>query len=407
MDPILILADDLTGAADTAARCRSAGLPATICLTPPGQPLPAGVVAFTSDSRHLPPDEAARRVRDVAAPLAGVDALWYKKIDSTLRGNIGAELDALLDLLDAPAALVCPAFPAQGRGTVNGHLVAPGGPPVGIHLPSRLGEQSHHPVQAFSLEDVRSGELGERFQRRDAKTRGAVLSQSKVRRGDEESRRLLVVDAMTDADLALIVDAAGSIPGLLLCGSAGLIGEVAKRSGTLSDPPGFGKPGGSDGSALVVVGSGSAMAHRQIERLLADRADTARLVVEDDSSSPPSPDAALVLLHQPRPAPDAVLDGPTARRLAERLAECAQAQMAANRPDLLILVGGDTAVAVLSRLGVQRLDVQAELLPGMPLCTAFVARRPLRVVMKPGSFGDEDVLTVLLERAGYLHNRIG
>lgn len=399
MDPILILADDLTGAADTAARCRAAGLPATICLRPPGQSLPAGVVAFTSDSRHLPPDEAAQRVREVTAPLAGFDARWYKKIDSTLRGNIGAELDALLDLLDAPAALICPAFPAQGRGTVNGHLVAPSGPPVGIHLPSLLREQSRFPVAFFSLDDVRSGGLRERFQRRDAKTLG--------RRGGKDSQRLLVVDAVTDEDLAAIVDAARSIPGLLLCGSAGLIGEVAKRSGTLSDPPGFGKPGGSDGSALVVVGSGSAMAHRQIERLLADRADTARLVVEDDSSSPPSPDAALVLLHQPRPAPGAVLDGPTARRLAERLAECAQAQMTANRPDLLILVGGDTAVAVLSRLGVQRLDVQAELLPGMPLCTAFVARRPLRVVMKPGSFGDEDVLTVLLERAGYLHNRIG
>lgn len=394
MDPILILADDLTGAADTAARCRAAGLPATICLTPPGQPLPAGVVAFTSDSRHLPPDEAAQRVRDVAAPLAGIDARWYKKIDSTLRGNIGAELDALVDLLDAPAALICPAFPAQGRGTVNGHLVAPGGPPVGIHLPSLLGEQSRHPVQAFSLEDVRSGELGERFQRRDAKTRGAVLSQSKERKGGAESRRLLVVDAMTDADLALIVDAAGSIPGLLLCGSAGLIGEVARR--LPSDLPGFGESGRSGGSALVVVGSGSPMAHRQIERLLADRADTARLVVEDDSSSPPGPDAALVLLHQPRPAPGAVLDGPTARRLAARLAECAQAQMAANRPNLLILVGGDTAVAVLSRLGVERLDVQAELLPGMPQCVADVDGAPLHVVLKPGSFGDENTLKDLL-----------
>ncbi|MFZ1756443.1 MAG: four-carbon acid sugar kinase family protein, partial [Caldilineaceae bacterium] len=168
---ILILADDLTGAADTASRCRAAGLPATIFLTPPRPPLPAGVIAFTSDSRHLPPSEAAQRVREVATPLVGTPALWYKKIDSTLRGNMGAELDALLELLDAPAGLVCPAFPAQGRGLVNGHLVAPGGPPVGVHLPSLLREQSRHPVLSFSLQAVRSGKLAAEFQRKEAKRR--------------------------------------------------------------------------------------------------------------------------------------------------------------------------------------------------------------------------------------------
>lgn len=394
IQPILILADDLTGAADSAARCRAAGLPATICLTPPQQPLPAGVVAFTSDSRHLPPDEAAQRVRDAAAPLAGVDALWYKKIDSTLRGNIGAELDALLDVLDAPAALVCPAFPAQGRGLVNGHLVAPGGPPVGIHLPSLLREQSRCPVFSFSLEDVRSGELSEKFQRRDA--------EMKRRRGTEEPRRLLVVDASTDADLAAIADAAGSIPGLLLCGSAGLIGEVAKRSVPGEDVPGFGKPGTSEAGALVVVGSGSPMAHRQIEHLLAARPDTARLLLTDDDPPVPSVDTSLLLLHQPPPPSGTVLDGPEARHRAQHLAERAGALIARRRPSLLLLVGGDTAVAVLSRLGVARLSVRAELLPGMPLCAADVDDAPLSVVMKPGSFGQEDALDDLLERASRL-----
>ena len=88
-----ILADDLTGAADTAARCRHFGMPATIFLDIPELPLPPGALAFTSDSRHLPADEAARQARNTAARLPRLNAQWYKKIDSTLRGNIGSELD--------------------------------------------------------------------------------------------------------------------------------------------------------------------------------------------------------------------------------------------------------------------------------------------------------------------------
>ena len=397
-ETILILADDLTGAADTASRCRAAGLSATIFLTPPLLSLPAGVVAFTSDSRHLSPAEAAERIREVAGPLVEQSALWYKKIDSTLRGNIGSELDALLDLLDAPAALACPGFPAQGRGLVNGHLVAPGGPPVGVHLPSLLREQSRHPVLSFSLEDVRSGDLAERFQRKGTKAQSGVLSQSKGGKGGKE-RSIFVVDGMTDEDLGLIVDAAEAIPGLLLCGSAGLIGEVAKRQANSQDLPGFGRPGRSDGSALVVVGSGSSMAHRQIDGLLAAHPDAARVVIEADNRPSVSSTHSLVLIHQPPPAPGAVLDGPEARRRANLLADAALAQIGRNQPGQLLLVGGDTAVAVLSRLGVARLTVLAELLPGMPLCRAQVNGRELRVVMKPGSFGDENALVEALERS--------
>lgn len=396
-DTILILADDLTGAADTASRCRAAGLPATIFLTVPQPPLPAGVVAFTSDSRHLSPEGAAQRVREVAGPLVSKPALWYKKIDSTLRGNIGAELDALLDLLDAPAALICPAFPAQRRGLCDGHLVAPGGPPVGVHLPSLLREQSRYPVLSFSLADVRSGALAEKFQRRDAKAQSGVLSRSKERRENPTGPSLLVVDAWTEEDLARITDAAQAIPGVLLCGSAGLIGEVAKRQTGEKDLPGFGKSGRSDGNALVVVGSGSPMAHRQIAGLLAAYPHAVRLVIEMDNQPSAPPDASLVLVHQSPPSSGAVLDGPEARRRAALLADAALAQIARNLPDLLLLVGGDTAVTVLSRLGVERLSVESELLPGMPLCTAQVNGHELRVVMKPGSFGDERSLVTLLE----------
>src|SRR5262249_45622579 len=83
------------------------------------------VAAVDTESRELPPADAAAVVRAAVGPLgarlsAGV---LLKKIDSTLRGPIGAELDALLTASGRRAALVCPAFPGQGRAVVAGTLL--------------------------------------------------------------------------------------------------------------------------------------------------------------------------------------------------------------------------------------------------------------------------------------------
>ena len=101
---LFVLADDVTGAADCAARCKGAGLPATILIQPTTSPLPTGAVALSSDSRFLPPTQAAEQVVRVFLTLQQTTAqaegvIWYKKIDSTLRGNIGTELAAMLTLL--------------------------------------------------------------------------------------------------------------------------------------------------------------------------------------------------------------------------------------------------------------------------------------------------------------------
>jgi uncharacterized protein YgbK (DUF1537 family) len=146
---------------------------------------------------------------------------------------------------------------------------------------------------------------------------------------------------------------------------------------------------------LLVIGSGSVMAQRQIEMLLSSRPVTAWTV-----SPGASYDGAgeTMLLHLPPPAPGAMLDGPQARVLAERLADAAEQVIARTTPSLLILSGGDTAVHVLARLGIERLTVLAELLPGMPLCTAVDNQgHGYKIVLKPGSFGRDDTLITLID----------
>jgi len=408
-----ILADDVTGAADTAARCRQFGMPATIFLGVPASPLPPGALAFTSDSRHLRPEEAARRSREVAASIPASDARWYKKIDSTVRGNIGSEVDALLDLLDEPGAVVCPAFPAHDRGLRDGYLEAPGFVPRDVHLPSLLYRQSRYPIGAITLPDVRGGELPAQMKR----------AQQEMAGGADSRRFLLVVDALSEGDLDCVVRAQQeALPDALLCGSAGLAGALARRIGPqagLAEQTEVQEMPPRIRTVLLVMGSGSRPAHEQITFLLdsgstlqpdeqsrrvAQHLSVSRMLVSAqtdlDAVYALDPAQTLWLLQQPLPDPSAVLEGMEARRRADHLARIGAAAFERRRPDLLVLVGGDTAMQILKRLGVARLTVTRELLPGMPLCSAVIDGRPALVSIKPGNFGGRETLLQLLAVAG-------
>jgi len=390
--PLLILADDLTGAADCAARCHQAGLPGTISLEPPTPPLPQGALAFTSDSRHLGPEAAAQRVRQAVAGLRDLPAHWYKKIDSTLRGHLGPELDALLESLDRPCAVICPAFPGQGRGLRAGYLVAPGVPDRSLHLPTLLRRQSQRRV-AFAPQSPH-------------------LAQD-LAAARKQGAEFLVVDGLSRNHLARILDGVETaLPQALLCGSAGLVGVWAERLAERRGP-GSGqeqaRPSELPRPVLAVVGSGSAVAHQQMARLAESGLGVDRLQVEGQVAEEAAgataeavaaqldPAQEIWLLHLPPPPDGTRLDGPQARRLAQALARAGMAAMAVRWPATLLLVGGDTATALLRELGVARLEVLAELEPGMPLCRGEDGQgRSLQVLLKAGSHGQAETLVRLL-----------
>ncbi len=383
--PLLILADDLTGAADSASRCHQAGLPATISLEPPAPPLPPGALAFTSDSRHSTPEAGAERVRQAVTHLRDLPAHWYKKIDSTLRGHLGPELDALLERLERPCAVICPAFPGQGRGLRAGYLVAPGIPDRSLHLPSLLREQSRRRVAFVPQSPHLAQDLA-----------------AARRQGGE----LLVVDGLSEGHLARILDGVETaLPQALLCGSAGLVGVWAQRLAEKGGADQREREVGREGlprPVLALVGSGSAMAHQQMAVLGGSGLAVDRLQLDGEMEAAEAaarldPAQEIWLLHLPPPPEGAQLDGPEARRWAKRLAQAGLAAMAVRWPGALLLVGGDTAMALLRELGVARLAVQAELEPGMPLCQGVDGQgRSLRVLLKAGSHGQAESLVALL-----------
>ena len=125
---ILALADDMTGALETGAKFRAAGIEAVVSAKPVAT---AGAQALVLDTetRHLNAAEARRVVREFVT-RSGIDSprLVYKKTDSTLRGNISAELESLAELYPDWRIGYAPAYPALGRTVKSGVLYVDGIP---------------------------------------------------------------------------------------------------------------------------------------------------------------------------------------------------------------------------------------------------------------------------------------
>src|SRR4051794_22948217 len=208
-----VVADDLTGAADGGVQLARAGYRTAVAFH--GAPVPGDgsgldAVVLDTDSRALPPDPARGRVRDAMRAVA-VTPIVLKKIDSTLRGHVGAEVAAALDASGRRVAIVAPAFPAARR-TTDGGVQLLDGRPVDrtrfAHDPVSPVREAHLPalLAADGLDGVRHVRAGD----------GAGLADAIA------AGRCVVADARTDDELEAIVRAVADPADVLWVGSAGL-----------------------------------------------------------------------------------------------------------------------------------------------------------------------------------------
>ena len=127
---ILAIADDLTGALEAGALFAARGLASRVSTATAMAGAPdVPVLVIDTETRHLPPDRARAIVR-AAVVAARVYSPWlvYKKTDSTLRGSIGTEFRALLDVFPERPLVYVPAYPAMGRTVREGRLYVGGVP---------------------------------------------------------------------------------------------------------------------------------------------------------------------------------------------------------------------------------------------------------------------------------------
>lgn len=395
MASILIIADDLSGAADCASAYAKAGRQTLVVIDrdAAGDTGGADVVALDADSRRMPASQAARLHSDLYARYAAPGQVLYKKIDSTLRGNFAAEIAAIAGA--AGLAIVAPAFPPAGRVTRDGRQYLNGVPledsevwrAEGIagvaHIPTML-EQHGMRAGMLGVADVRSG---------------PTALAGRIHSAAQEGLQALVCDVETDDDLQAIARASlqVTVPSFWV-GSAGLAAHLAQAAGGAASPP----AGISvNGAILTVVGSLSSVSRGQAERLQ-EATGMASIDIPAGVLRQGRTDARWAGLQQTLDASlgqgrdllltigmDDAVDMSEGLHLCQALAELVAPL--AGMVGALVSTGGETARAMLCAMHYHGLRLVGEIEPGVPLSIA-AGPRPLTVITKAGAFGNRDTL---------------
>jgi D-threonate/D-erythronate kinase len=384
-----VIADDLSGAADCGAAFAAFGLDTFVALGGTLALPPARVVALDTDSREAPSEVAAGRVRSAALRALGEGSqALYKKIDSTLRGNVGAEVAAAyraaVEALPGPRPLVVatPAFPSAGRIVRRGRVLV-----AGVPLEETLGAQ----LRTFGLKvgTTRLTDPDELQRELERLAQGGVEA--------------VVCDAEDETDLRAIARAGAGLPRpVVWVGSAGLARHLPAALGLRPhDAPEKGAEAErAAGPLLFLVGSRSAMAREQARRLAAE-AGVESVVVSPETLRAGEggagwAEAQECLSRALAAGHDVVLVVGAAGDQISRpdaLLAAAMGRLAAGAPGVggLLATGGDMARAALLARGANGLRLLGEVEPGVPLGLTDEPR-PMPVITKAGAFGTPSTL---------------
>jgi D-threonate/D-erythronate kinase len=405
----LVIADDLSGAADCAVACVSSGLATTVLIDIQAAPTGAEVVAVDVNSRTMAPDKAGAAAAAAVATLCSPGTrVLYQKIDSTLRGNWAHELVHIRNAVaqassPPPIAIIAPAFPGAGRTTVNGRVRVDGMPleqtetwkHEGGTGPSDLGLKLSELgliVERASLDEVRAGV--DRFRER--------LS-GWASKGVEA----VVCDAELDPDLDAIAGASLSLKSpRIFVGSAGLMRALVSARGFPSASAQASLRMQVSRPVLIAVGSASQFSHGQFKTLAGER-DVAVITI---APSTLRQEQGSEDLRRVRQALGSALSSgvdvavsidpqsPIHLREAPSLVAALAGILAPMLPRVggLVVTGGETARAILVRSGVSGLQMRGEIEPGVPLGIS-IGQVAIPVVTKAGAFGNP--LTLVRARA--------
>ncbi len=414
---LLIIADDLSGAADCAIGFANAGHRTVVTLDASGAqadatPHDADVIAADTDTRRLTPADAAGRTAQAYAALGHARRL-YKKIDSTLRGNWAAEVAALQ--ARAGLAIVAPAFPATGRTVREGALLV-----HGVPLERTDTWQLEHAGRNADMAVMLAG-AGLKSERFNAallhnEPRSLARRVALIEAEGPEGAQALIVDAVCSEDLRALARATLELKSAFFwVGSGGLARELATldapRADVIAAAETDDRGASAPGPVLVLVGSLSAVGERQCA-VLRERVGLAELVVPPEvlraglahaQWAQWSAQIGALLGTQQQPADlllrigrDDAFDPAEGAQLSAMLAALVAPHFA--RLGGLIATGGETARAMFDAAGIRSLCLIAEIEAGVAVARPHAQKHSHdtphwpAVVTKAGAFGTDEAL---------------
>jgi 3-dehydrotetronate 4-kinase len=409
------IADDFTGATDLSNNLVRAGMRVTQLFGVPdvGGRNRADAAVIALKTRTVSVDEAVTQSLAACRWLrdAGATQIYFKycsTFDSTPRGNIGPVIDALLGELDADFTIATPSFPENGRSVYMGNLF------VGSQLLSESSMRDH-PLTPMTDSNL------VRVLQAQSRSRVGLLPHAVVNAGDAEVRahvsrlriegfNVAIADAITNEDLMTLGRA--SKDWALVTGGSGLAIGLP-QNWNLAQRDSAGKLPRASGHKAVISGSCSSATNAQVadwlsRKLPAFAVDALRLAggaaVIDDAVNwalPHLQSGPILIYSTTEPAEvrriQQQLGGARAGEMLEQaLAEIA-ARLVAAGVRQLIIAGGETSGACVTRLGIRAMQIGAQIDPGVPWCYADSETEPLHLALKSGNFGGTDFFTRAFE----------
>lgn len=418
-----IIADDLTGANDTALQFHLKGANTQILLSDEIEPLNiknTQTWAISTESRNVEPETAYEKVLKAAKMLQEKlnPDYFYKKIDSTVRGHIAIETLAMVETLEMDAAVIIPAFPSEGRITVGGyHLLR--GIPIGR---TELAQDPHSPILESHVPTLLRNQLGEKADlvaHVELKTimNGAGPILMKINELIKSGKKLIVADAASIVDIEQIILAINKSGFNILpagtAAAASVLSEIwvpEKTSFTTNSIPRLPK--------LIVSGSATTTNSNQIEKLknsddfdnIYEIALTEKNILEgvQDTMVEIIVDSLknenTVLVHSSYLvenfdgfSDDSLNAGLTrtsfASRITDFLAELTQKVM--NKKNvLLVTLGGETSYKCCRAINAMEFTLIDEVLPAIPLC---IDKKDQLLITKSGNLGNSTTLIDIIK----------
>ena len=407
----VIVADDFTGACDVGVQFAKRGTSTKVILkhaTLRDLKTARSVLVYDTETRNDPAETAyAKTKRFGALCVRTKSELVYKKIDSTFRGNVGRELDGILDVFREKVAIVSPTYPEHQRIVVNGILLVgnvpvestefasdPLSPVKSSNLSAVVSSQSSRAVGNIYLETVRQGP--------------ASIVKS-IQRQYTRGIRIICVDAKNRRDLrniAIACERSSALP----CGSAGLAEEIA---GIRSRRNRFVILSASTNQATMRELRATARVGCVIKAKAAELVQEGRRRQEIFRLRQLMNDAIqsnqqVIVVASALSKADLVKPSHAGRRRARRYTAVARGLAAASSPSILsanvgavLVTGGEMAAAFFKEIGAREFELETELFPGVSVGRVVSGRAAgLRVVTKAGGFGISGSTAKMVRRLG-------
>ncbi|MCK5345980.1 MAG: four-carbon acid sugar kinase family protein, partial [Candidatus Heimdallarchaeota archaeon] len=405
----MIVTDDFTGANDTCVQFSKKGLKSIVITKKDyiNKSLKeCNVLVIDTESRSDNKETAYRKTYEIGKIAKEKKIRFiYKKLDSTFRGNIGAEISGLMDSLEIQNAIIVPALPSNDRITKDGYVYVKGQllaeteiaddpkTPVGeSHIPSIISHQTDKNIVVIYYKDVLSGKQN-------------LIKE--IQRHINNDIHMIVIDALKNEDLDLIASAITSIEKrVLLVGSSGLAEYLPKYFNFKKEKK----------NNIIIAGSVSEVTRKQIDyakeklevtlidveieklftrerdqeknRILAIIKESSRtggnIIVQSASSK------AMVTKSFEQGQKLGLTRFQVSETIASFLGEIARYVIQEIKINGVLFTGGDIAIKAAQCLNISATIIQDEIVPGVPY--GYFVDKPYKniiIVSKAGGFGNE------------------